>query len=70
MNRNAQMELTAYSDKHKLPYYDKIEFDENGWLVTPPANHRLSDALVFLVVGQNLVVARNRHGKWPDSNSS
>jgi hypothetical protein len=30
------MELTAYTDKHKLPYYDKIEFDEHGWLVTPP----------------------------------
>jgi hypothetical protein len=35
------MELTAYTDKHKLPYYDKIEFDEHGWLVTPPGEHRL-----------------------------
>jgi hypothetical protein len=38
MNKNTQMELTAYTDKHKLPYYDKIEFDEHGWLVTPPEN--------------------------------
>ena len=43
MNKNTQMELTAYTDKHKLPYYDKIEFDEHGWLVTPPGEHRLSD---------------------------
>ena len=43
MNKNTQMELTAYTDKHKLPYYDKIEFDEHGWLVTPPEDHRLSD---------------------------
>ncbi|KAJ6190943.1 hypothetical protein N7519_000964 [Penicillium mononematosum] len=61
---------TAYSDKHNLPYYNEIELDDDGWLVTPPAGHRLSDALVFLIVGQNLVVARNRHGKWPaDFNS-
>ncbi|KAJ6186071.1 hypothetical protein N7519_007372 [Penicillium mononematosum] len=53
MNKNAQMELASYTDKHKLPYYDKIEFDEHGWLIT-----------------QNIVVARNRRGKWPaDFNS-
>ncbi|KAJ6180983.1 hypothetical protein N7519_011444 [Penicillium mononematosum] len=70
LRRNAQMELMSYYDGHNLPYYDKIELDENGWVVTPPADHRLSDALVFLVIGQNLVVTRNRHGKWPaDFNS-
>ena len=63
MNRISQMELASYTDKHKLSYYDKIEFDEHGWLATPPGDHRLSDALVFLIVGQNIVVARNRHGK-------
>ncbi|OQD72130.1 hypothetical protein PENPOL_c001G05291 [Penicillium polonicum] len=30
-----------------LPYYDKIEFDNQGWLVPPPAHQRLSDALDF-----------------------
>ncbi|KAJ5044309.1 hypothetical protein EN45_012950 [Penicillium chrysogenum] len=64
------MELAWYTDKHKLPYYDKIEFDEHGWLITPPGDYRLSDALVFLIVGQNIVVARNRHGKWPTGFSS
>ncbi|KAJ6190942.1 hypothetical protein N7519_000963 [Penicillium mononematosum] len=55
MNRNAQMELAEYNSKHDLPYYDKLEFDDNGWLVTPPTEHRLSDALVFLIIGQNLI---------------
>jgi hypothetical protein len=35
MNKKAQMELAAYSDKHKLPYYDRIDVDDHGWLVTP-----------------------------------
>ncbi|OQE26052.1 hypothetical protein PENFLA_c007G03296 [Penicillium flavigenum] len=70
MNKNAQMELASYTDRHKLPNYDKTEFDEHGWLITPPGGYRLSDALVFLIVGQNIVVARNGHGKWPaDFNS-
>jgi hypothetical protein len=70
MNKNAQMELVAYNNRHNLPYYDKLEFDDDGWLVTPPADHRLSDALVFFIIGQNLVVARNRHGKWPSDFNS
>jgi hypothetical protein len=40
-------------------HLEEYNLDENGWLVTPPADHRLSDALVFLVMGQNLVVARS-----------
>lgn len=59
------MELAWYTDTHELHYYDKIEFDEHGWLITPPGDYRLSDALVSLIVGPNIVVARNRHGKWP-----
>ncbi|CRL25746.1 unnamed protein product [Penicillium camemberti] len=36
----------------------------------PPSEHRLSDALVFLIIGQNAVAKRNHHGKWPaDFNS-
>ncbi|KAJ5615278.1 hypothetical protein N7537_000392 [Penicillium hordei] len=65
MNKNAQLELAGYSKDHDLPYYDKIEFDSNGYLVLPPGDHRLSDALVFLIVGQNVAATRNRHGKWP-----
>ncbi|KAJ5209157.1 hypothetical protein N7449_003536 [Penicillium cf. viridicatum] len=63
MNKNAQLELAGYNKHRDLPYYDKIEFDDKGYLVPPPGDHRLSDALVFLVVGQNVVAARNRHGK-------
>lgn len=48
-----------------LLYYDKIEFDNRGHFVSPPGDHHLSDALVFLVVGQNIVAARNRYRKWP-----
>lgn len=33
-----------------LPYYDTIEFDNNGNFVEPPPGVALSDALVFLVV--------------------
>ncbi|KAJ5483466.1 hypothetical protein N7530_002712 [Penicillium desertorum] len=29
MNKNAQMELAAYTNKHRLFYYDRIEFDEH-----------------------------------------
>ncbi|OQE90770.1 hypothetical protein PENNAL_c0011G09404 [Penicillium nalgiovense] len=64
MNKNSRMELAAYTDKHKLLYYDTIEFDDHGWLVTPPGDHRLSDTLVFLIAGQNIVVARNCYSKW------
>jgi hypothetical protein len=49
------MEIMGYYNGHNLPYYGKVELHENGWIVTPPADHRLSDALVFLVVGQTLV---------------
>ncbi|KAJ5529861.1 hypothetical protein N7527_003254 [Penicillium freii] len=38
-------------EQHKLPYYDKIEFNSQGLLVPPPADHRLSDALIFLIIG-------------------
>lgn len=65
MNKNAQLGLVKYDKYWRLPYYDKIEFDGRGHLVSPPGDHRLSDALVFLIVGQNVVAARNRHGKWP-----
>lgn len=65
MNRNAQLELVKYDKHWRLPYYDKIEFDDSGYLRPPPGDHRLSDALVFLIVGQNVVAARNRHGRWP-----
>lgn len=33
--------------------------------MSPPGDHHLSDALGFLVVGQNIVAARNRYRKWP-----
>ncbi|KAJ5188571.1 hypothetical protein N7472_007585 [Penicillium cf. griseofulvum] len=39
-------------------------------VVTPPGEHCLSDALVFLVTGHAIVAARNRYAKWPaDFNS-
>ncbi|CAI7564151.1 unnamed protein product [Penicillium viridicatum] len=67
MNRNCQKDLALayYTPKHRLPCYDKIEFDSQGLLICPPSDHCLSDALIFLLVGRNTVVARNRHGKWP-----
>ncbi|KAJ5456910.1 hypothetical protein N7530_012184 [Penicillium desertorum] len=58
MNKNAQMELVAYNDKHNLPYYDKLEFGNDGWLIAPPSDHRLSDALVFVIIGQNLIASK------------
>ena len=50
--------------------YNKGEFDMRKYLFTLLFDPRLSDALVFLIVGKKIVVAINRHGKWPaDSNS-
>lgn len=46
--------------------------DAYGIVLHPPAEHRLSDALVFPIIRHNVIVKRNRnrHGKWPaDFNS-
>jgi hypothetical protein len=34
----------------ELPYYDEINLDADGKLIAPPAETRLSDALVFLII--------------------
>lgn len=60
-----------------VSYHDDAVPNRNRWnaltiwcLHPPPSEHRLSDALVFLIIGHNAVAKRNHHGKWPaDFNS-
>ncbi|KAJ5207290.1 hypothetical protein N7491_002079 [Penicillium cf. griseofulvum] len=54
-----------YHIRHPNTPGKTIENKKNGKLVTPPAEHHLSDALAFLVIGHTVVVARNRHAKSP-----
>ncbi|KAJ5415506.1 hypothetical protein N7465_004201 [Penicillium sp. CMV-2018d] len=65
MNKRAQFTLSNAPNRTDLPYYDEIQTTPTGALICPPGEHRLSDALVFLIIGQNTVAARHRHGKWP-----
>lgn len=65
MNRRAQHVLKAKAKNTDLPYCDEIRYDTNGYVADPPSGHRLSDALVFLIIAQNTVAARYRHARWP-----
>ncbi|KAJ5184636.1 hypothetical protein N7491_007494 [Penicillium cf. griseofulvum] len=56
-NKNAQCNLDIKPRGLNLPYYDKLRYAQNDKVITPPAEHRLSDALVFLIIGHNIVVA-------------
>lgn len=38
---------------------------KSHYVADPPSDHRLSDALVFLIISQNTVAARYRHARWP-----
>lgn len=63
MNKNAQWVLNHRQRYAELPYCDEVNFDAHGKLIAPPADRRLSDTLVFLIIGHNASARRNRHGK-------
>ncbi|KAJ5846676.1 hypothetical protein N7534_010345 [Penicillium rubens] len=65
MNKYTQRALTMRSRHVALPYYDEVKYDTNGKLIALPAERRLSDTLVFLVIGHDIVAKRNRYAKWP-----
>ncbi|KAK4865000.1 hypothetical protein LT330_001623 [Penicillium expansum] len=70
MNEQAQWILQNVYPNDKLPYYDTVEYDEQGCLVVPPVDVRLSDALVFLVSVNNLYPGKARSGRWPSDFNS
>ncbi|CAI7565293.1 unnamed protein product [Penicillium viridicatum] len=59
MNLHAQWML-----KNTRPHTD-LPYDDDGDLVTPPADVRLSDRLVFLIVVNNICPGRHRNARWP-----
>lgn len=71
MNKNAQWTLNRRQRQAELPYYDEVKLTVNGRLITPPADKRLSDTLVFLIIGHNTVAKRNLFPRnLSDSNDS
>lgn len=70
MNLYAQWRLRNTRPNTRLPYYNTLTYDDDGDLVTPPADVRLSDRLVFLIVVNNICPGKDRNDRWPtDFNS-
>ncbi|KAJ5927577.1 hypothetical protein N7516_009350 [Penicillium verrucosum] len=65
MNGRTQYTLAKAPRRTDLTYYDEIRMTPTGTLICPPGERCLSDALVLLIIGQNTVAARLRHGKCP-----
>lgn len=66
MNLYAQWRLKNTRPSTRLPYYDTLTYDDDeGNLVTPLADVRLSDRLVFLIVVNKICPGKNRNARWP-----
>ncbi|CAI7654852.1 unnamed protein product [Penicillium viridicatum] len=68
MNKQCQWILDNLRPDDKVPYHDIVRYDKDGYFVPPPADVRLSDRLVFLIIANNLYPGKQRNARWPPSN--
>lgn len=65
MNRQCQWVLDNVKPHDTVPYHDTVRYDKDGYFVPPPADVRLSDRLVFLIIANNLYPGKQRNARWP-----
>ncbi|CAI7569921.1 unnamed protein product [Penicillium viridicatum] len=48
-----------------LPYFDTLTQNKDGYFVPPPADVRLSDRLVFLIIAHIMYPGKLHNARWP-----
>ncbi|KAJ5531010.1 hypothetical protein N7527_004403 [Penicillium freii] len=48
-----------------LPYFNTLTQDKDGYFVPPPADVRLSDRLVFLIIAHIMYPGKLHNARWP-----
>ncbi|CAI7630253.1 unnamed protein product [Penicillium viridicatum] len=65
MNRQCQWILNNVRPAGTMTYCDTVIYDKAGYFMPPPADVRLSDRLVFLIVAKNMYPGKQRNARWP-----
>lgn len=59
------MGAREYETLTNLLYYDTISYNDQGEFVPLPADVRLSDPLIFVIIAHNVTPGKKRNTRWP-----